>query len=124
MGTFKYCNIPLHIYSEKKRVMKNLSLFNLGRNPENEKNLKKERIISYDQEDLHFETIQKSFAHYKNEYQRLLEENNLLQEENQKVRQAFDRLKEESAQLQNLMAMVTGEMGTALSMIEKATEKE
>jgi len=25
--------------------MKNLSLFNLGRNPENEKNLKKERII-------------------------------------------------------------------------------
>ena len=31
------------------------------------------------------------------------------------IRQAFDRLKEESAQLQNLMAMVTGEMGTALS---------
>ena len=25
--------------------MKNLSLFNLGRNPENEKNIKKERII-------------------------------------------------------------------------------
>merc|ERR1712168_30038 len=106
-----------YIFREK-RVMKNLSLFNLGRNPENEKILKKERIISYDQEDLHFETIQKSFAHYKNEYQRLLEENNLLQEENQKVRQAFDRLKEESTQLQNLMAMVTGEMGTALSMIE------
>ena len=31
------------------------------------------------------------------------------------IRQAFDKLKEESAQLQNLMAMVTGEMGTALS---------
>jgi len=99
-------------------------------------------LKSYDQEDIHFETIQKSFAHYKNEYQRLLEENSLLQEENQKVRrvfklnlsaqgclsvigqliqfenlvrQAFDKLKAESAQLQNLMAMVTGEMGTALS---------
>ena len=31
--------------SLEKRVMKNLSLFNLGRNPENEKNIKKERII-------------------------------------------------------------------------------
>ena len=45
---------------------------------------------SYDQEDIHFETIQKSFAHYKNEYQRLLEENSLLQEENQKVRRVFN----------------------------------
>ena len=47
-------------------------------------------LKSYDQEDLHLETIQKSFAHYKNEYQRLLEENNLLQEENQKVRRVFN----------------------------------
>lgn len=104
----------------------------------------RETLESYDQEDIHFETIQKSFAHYKNEYHRLLEENSLLQEENKKVRgvfnwkflagtfigcsliigqhqfenrirQAFDSLKQESAQLQNLMAMVTGEMGTALS---------
>ena len=48
-----------------------------------------ETLNSYDQEDIHFETIQKSFAHYKNEYQRLLEENSLLQDENQKVRQVF-----------------------------------
>ena len=46
-------------------------------------------LESYDQEDIHCETIQKYFAHYKNEYQRLLEENSLLQEENQKVRQGF-----------------------------------
>ena len=46
-------------------------------------------LESYDQEDIHFETIQKSFAHYKNEYHRLLEENSLLQEENKKVRGGF-----------------------------------
>ena len=48
-----HLNIAIYhyIYREKtgiqglKTVMKNLSLFNLGRNPENEKNLKKERII-------------------------------------------------------------------------------
>ena len=89
---------------------------------------------------------------YRKEYKRLLKENGELWEENQKIKKSYDALKakvsfvwrlgasfskrniilwtqfgnlwkNDAKQLQDLMKLVTGEMGSALNMMEKAKEE-
>ena len=87
------------------------------------------------EEDAALDLVMDRLKFYRKEYKRLLKENGELWEENQKIKASYNqlkvstifrlrtseaKLKNDAAQLQNLMKMVTGEMGSALNLMEQA----
>merc|ERR1711990_386219 len=75
------------------------------------------------EEDTALSLVMERFNFYRKEYKRLLKENGELWEENQKIKKSYEALKGDAKQLQDLMKLVTGEMGSALNMMEKAKEE-
>merc|ERR1712130_248128 len=73
-------------------------------------------------EDEALEMVVKGFKFYRKEYKRLVVENGELWQENQKIKKAYDALKNDATQLKNLMNLVTGEMGSALTMMAEASK--